>query len=92
MHMKINIKTKKSAPAGFTMIILLISLVLVVLLSLYAYSRTMKRIEKDMKENVLEMNVPAPTSQNYQQTLDSVRQNINESVGKEQERIEDAQK
>jgi len=63
-----NQKTKRAGSAGFTMIVLLVSLVLVVLLSLYAYSRTMKRVEKDIKENAPELNVPVPTIQNYQKT------------------------
>jgi len=89
MVMKIK---KSNSAAGFTMIVLLISVVLVILLSLYAYSRTMKRVEKNMKENAPEVNVPAPTIQNYQQTLDSVKKNVNDSVQKEQDRINNAEK
>jgi glucan phosphoethanolaminetransferase (alkaline phosphatase superfamily) len=89
---KMNTEIKRAGSPGFTMIVLLVSLVLVVLLSLYAYSRTMKRVEKNMKEEVPEMNVPAPTIQNYQKTLDSVKENINQNVGKEQQRTNDAQK
>jgi hypothetical protein len=87
-----NKKIKKASSAGFTMIILLISVVLVILLSWYAYSRTMQRVNKDIKENAPEMNVPAPTIQNYQKTLDSVKENINQDVQKEQKRVNDAQK
>lgn len=87
-----TIKIKRTDSAGFTMIVLLVSLVLVILLTLYAYSRTMKRINKDIKENVPEMNIPAPTIQNYQQTLDNVKQNVNQNVQKEQRSIDNAQK
>jgi len=87
-----NVKIKKASSAGFTMIVLLVSLVLVVLLSLYAYSRTMQRVNKDIKENAPELNVPAPTIQNYQKTLDSVKQNLNQDVEKEQQKMNDAQR
>jgi predicted PurR-regulated permease PerM len=85
-------KTKNARSAGFTMIVLLISVVLVVLLSLYAYSRTMKRVQNSIDEEAPELNVQAPTIQNYQQTLDSVKQNVNQNVEKEQQRVNDAQK
>jgi hypothetical protein len=84
-------KIKNARSAGFTMIVLLVSVVLVILLSLYAYSRTMKRVEKNIKEEMPELNVPAPTIQNYQQTIDSVKRNVNDSVQKEQQRVNDAQ-
>ncbi|MFH0930168.1 MAG: hypothetical protein V1814_02855 [Candidatus Moraniibacteriota bacterium] len=84
-------QTKNARSAGFTMIVLLISVVLVVLLTIYAYSRTMQRVQNSIDEEAPELNVPAPTIQNYQQTLDSVKQNINQSVEKEQQRINDAQ-
>jgi Na+-transporting methylmalonyl-CoA/oxaloacetate decarboxylase gamma subunit len=87
-----KIKTYNLANSGFTMIVLLVATVLVILFSLYAYSRTMKRVEKNMKENFPETNIPAPTPQNYQQTLDSVKKNLNENAVKEQERLKDAQK
>jgi len=85
-------KKNKNRSGGFTIIILLVGTVLVVLLSLYAYSKTMKRVEKNMKENAPETNIPAPTPQNYQQTLDSVKESLNENAAKEQERLKDAQK
>jgi hypothetical protein len=85
-------KEKKINSAGFTMIILLISVVIVVLLSLYAYSRTMQLVQDNMKDEAPEMNVPAPTIQNYQQTLDGVKQNINQDFEKERKRIDDTQK
>jgi predicted PurR-regulated permease PerM len=85
-------KTKKIRSAGFTMIVLLISVVLVILLSLYAYSRTMQRVQKSINEEAPELNVPAPTIRNYQQTLDKVKQNVNQNVAKEQQRVNDAQR
>jgi hypothetical protein len=85
-------KTKKAAPSGFTIIVLLVSVVLVTLLSLYAYSRATKRVQNSIDEEVPELNVPAPTIQNHQQTLDSVKENLNQSVEKEQKKIDDAQK
>ncbi len=87
-------KTKIYNPpaSGFTMVVLLVATVLVILFSLYAYSRTMKRVEENRKENFPETNIPAPTLQNYQQTLDSVKENLNENAAKEQERLKDAQK
>jgi predicted PurR-regulated permease PerM len=86
-------QTKKAGSAGFTMIVLLVSLVLIILLSLYAYSRTMKRVGKNIQENAPEgMDIPTPTIQNHQKVLDSVKQKINDSVQKEQERINNAQK
>jgi predicted PurR-regulated permease PerM len=84
-------KTKNARSAGFTMIVLLVSVVIVILLSLYAYSRTMKRVQNSINEEAPEFNVQAPTIQNYQQTLDSVKQNVNESVEKEQQRVNDVQ-
>ncbi len=84
-------KTKKSRSEGFAIIVLLIASVLVILLSIYAYSKTMKRVENSMKEEFPEMNVPAPTPQNYQQTLDSVKQNLDDSAQREQQKINDAQ-
>lgn len=86
-----NTKTKKYPTAGFTMIVLLVAVVLVVLFSLYAYSKTMKRVQNSAKEEVPELNVPAPTIQNYQQTLDSVKENVNQNVEKEQQKINEAQ-
>lgn len=86
-----NQKNKLSESSGFTMIVLLVSIVIVVLLSLFAYSRTMKRVENSLKEEAPEMNIPAPTPQNYQQTLDNVKQNVKENVEKEQQRINEAQ-
>jgi len=73
------------------MIVLMVSVVLVVLLTLYAYSRTMKRVENSIKEEAPEVNVPAPTIQNYHQTLDRVKENVNQNVDKEQQRINDVQ-
>jgi len=87
---KFVMKTKKANSAGFTMIVLLVSVVLVILLSLYAYSRTMKRVQKNIDQEAPETNIPAPTIQNYQQTLDSVKQSVNDSVQKEQDRLNNA--
>jgi hypothetical protein len=87
-----NLKIKKAGSAGFAMIALLVSVVLVALLSFYVYSRTMKHVQKSIDEEAPEMNIPAPTIQNHQKVLDSVKQNINDSVQKEQQRIDDVQK
>jgi predicted PurR-regulated permease PerM len=82
---------KRYCSSGFTMIVLLIASVLMIILSIYAYSKTMKRVQNSLKKEVPEMNIPTPTPQNYQQTLDSVKQKLNQDVEKEQQRINDAQ-
>ena len=83
---------QKYSHEGFTMVVLLMSLVLVILLSLYTYSQTMKRVQKSVEEEVPGVDVPAPTLQNYQQTLDGVKENLDQNVEKEQQRIDEAQK
>jgi len=86
-------KPCKHPRSGFTMIVLLIAVSLFVLLAVFAMTRTMKQVNTGLDPNdQLENPVPAPTIQNYQQTLDSVKENINQNVGKEQQKLNDAQK
>jgi len=82
-------QTKNSK--GFALIALLIAIALVILFSWYAYSRTMRSTQESLNKEAPEMNVTAPTVQNYNQTLDAVKQNINDSAQKEQQKINDAQ-
>jgi predicted PurR-regulated permease PerM len=76
---------------GFALIALLIAVALVILFSWYVYSRTMQATQESLNEEAPEMNVPAPTVQNYNQTFNNVKQNINDSVQKEQQNINNAQ-
>lgn len=84
-------KIKEARSTGFTMIVLLISVILVLLLTFYAYRKTLNRVNDATKEANPEMNVPTPTLQNYQQTLDNVKKNLNENVQKEQQRLNNTQ-
>ncbi len=80
----------KNTRAGFTMAVLLVAVVLVILLTIYTLSKTMRQVQNSVKEEIPETSVPAPTIQKYQQTLDSMKENINQNVDKEQKRINDA--
>lgn len=78
--------------SGYTMIILLVSILIVALLSVYLMNKLYFKQSREMKENGLmesDLNTP-PNLQNAQNKVDEVRNRMNEIQKQQDDKIKES--